>query len=132
MSILNKIEKVVNTVSTVNRIKSTLDSSGLLSGINLNNIDINNLGGIGSSLQSNIEKQSSSMMEEVMGSIDISSIENITSSITPQELGIEIPDYSNIMNEVNSQMSGIEGVDIDMSSFMSEIDLSGLDSISIM
>lgn len=125
---LSKIEKIVDTATTVNSIYTKLNSSGLLSGINLNNIDPKNLGSIGNTIQSNVQNIANGITGDITSSFDTSEIENIAKTMTPEELGVEMPDMSSIQSQIESEMSNIQGVD--MSEFnvdTSQFDFSGLD-----
>lgn len=134
--ILGKIEKVVNVATTVNSIVGKLDSSGLLKGINLNNLTPDSIKSVGSNLQSTIQSQSDSMMNELMGSINVNEIQNMATSITPEELGIEIPDPEQFKAEA---MSGLD-LDAIQQQAMSELDFDigsipefqGLENITFM
>lgn len=127
--ILHRVEKIVDTVTTFNSIYTKLNTSGLLSGINLNNIDPKNIGGIGNTIQSNVQNIANGLVGDISGSFDTSEIENIAKTMTPEELGVEMPDMSSITSQVESEMSSIEGINASDFDF-SGIDLSDLERIS--
>ena len=107
--ILSAVETTANIASTVN----SLSSSGLLKGINLNNITPQNISGVGTTLMSNITGQSDSIMKEVESSmIDVSEIERVAETITPEDVGI---DTSSVFDELKSipgfDPSMLEGID---------------------
>lgn len=127
--ILHRVEKIVDTVTTFNSIYTKLNTSGLLSGINLNNIDPKNIGGIGNTIQSNVQNIANGLVGDISGSFDTSEIENIAKTMTPEELGVEMPDMSSITSQVESEMSSIEGINTSDFDF-SGINLSDLERIS--
>lgn len=127
--ILHRVEKIVDTVTTFNSIYTKLNTSGLLSGINLNNIDPKNIGGIGNTIQSNVQNIANGLIGDISGSFDTSEIENIAKTMTPEELGVEMPDMSSITSQVESEMSSIEGINASDFDF-SGMDLSDLERIS--
>lgn len=127
--ILHRVDKIVDTVTTFNSIYTKLNTSGLLSGINLNNIDPKNIGGIGNTIQSNVQNIANGLVGDISGSFDTSEIENIAKTMTPEELGVEMPDMSSITSQVESEMSSIEGINASDFDF-SGMDLSDLERIS--
>lgn len=107
MSVLSKIESAVDAITTINSIAgkvNQLQSTGLLNGINLNNITPDNISGIGSQLTANIQQQSNNLMSSINDSVDVNSIESLASSITPEDVGIDI----------NSMFNDIPGYDPSM------------------
>lgn len=134
--ILSKIEKIVGAATSIGNIYNKLNSSGLLSGVNLNNIDASNLGSIGSTLQGNISNFTKTITDDISKSIDVSQITGIADSITPSELGLEIPDMSSITSDVEKEMANLPDVgdfNFDASDFdFGDFDLSDLEHISFM
>lgn len=105
-SILGKIEKAVNIASTVSNIASKVNSSGLLNGVNLKNIKADEISSIGNLLQGNIDGMASNLTSQISGAVDTSQFENMASSITPEDLGMDLD-----MSEFTSQFGNIEGLD---------------------
>lgn len=95
MSFLSKIEKAVDVASSLKSIAGKLDSSGLLNGINLNNIDVGNLNNMGSIIQSNISGMTDGFTKEIMDSVNMDEIEKIGADIKPSDLGIDMNEFTN-------------------------------------
>lgn len=126
--LLRKIDGLVSAATSINSIYSTLNSTGLLKGISLNNIDFNNLGSIGNTIQSNLQNVTNGITGDLTSAIDVSDITNLAESITMEDLGLEMPDMSSITSDIEAQMANatnVSGLDIDMSQF--DIDMSQLD-----
>lgn len=114
-NLLSKINAIVNTASTVNNIASTvkqINQSGLLNGVDFKNINVNNIGQIGNTVKSNIERQAAELTGVATGSTsNVSEIEKLANSITPEDLGIDkkaiAQEFTNIPGFDPSMLDGI-------------------------
>lgn len=92
MSFLDKIEKMVNIANTAVDIGTKIKGNDLLSGINLGNVDINNMGSIQSSIESAINNKVNELTNGITSSIDVGQIENMANSISLNDFDIPMPD----------------------------------------
>lgn len=116
MSILSKIEKIVDAVTTIDSIANKINSSGILNGININNIKPGDISSAGSTIQSNIQSMTSGLTTQMTASFDTSQFEDLATSIKPEDMGID-------MNEITKELNMNMGDFKDMPGFdMSEIE----------
>lgn len=133
MGFIGKLNSLLKTGLEVNELVNTVNSSGILNGIDFTNLSPEGIKNIGSQISSNLKSQQSSILGGLNGiSFDASSIEDIASSITPKDLGMDIPDFNKIMEdsmadmnkEMTSQnfdMPDMSEFDVDMSQFDAEM-----------
>lgn len=88
MGFLSKVESIVNIANTATNIASTIKTNDLLSGINLGSININNIDGIQSKIESTINSTVSGLTSQIESSVDMSQIESIANSISISDFDI--------------------------------------------
>ena len=133
MGLIDKIYKLTRTADMLTSISSKVgNGSSLLGGLNLNNFDINNLGSFGSSIESTLNGVSSDITSQLTGMVDVNEIQNMASSITPQDVGIDFSSIENQFSGLDANSLGIDMNDIDLG--LDDIDLGdlGLDKIRFM
>lgn len=109
-NMLRTVANIVDGAFSIKRIATTINSSGILNGINVKDIDPNNLGAIGEKIKSNITSSSDSIMGDLSGlssSFDTSSMEKVMSSIELSDVGIDTSELEKIPGFDKSMLEGI-------------------------
>lgn len=88
MGFLNKIESIVNIANTATDIATKIKANDLLSGINLSNVNINNIDGIQSQIEGVINRKVNELTSNIENSVDMSQIESIANSIDLSDFDI--------------------------------------------
>lgn len=88
MGFLDKIEKVVNIASTATDIATKVKANDLLSGVNLGNVNINNISSIQSTIENTVNQKVNEMTNQIQSSIDVGEIESIANSIDISDFDI--------------------------------------------
>ena len=96
MGFLDKIDKMVDVATKAVDLGNKINASDLLSGINLNNANVNNMTSIQSTIESVINNKVNELTSGVLDSIDTSQIESMANSIDLSDFDIDL--------------SGIEGI----------------------
>ena len=88
MGFLNKIESIVNIANTATDIATKIKANDLLSGINLGNVNINNIDGIQSQIEGVINRKVNELTSNIENSVDMSQVESIANSIDLSDFDI--------------------------------------------
>lgn len=91
MGLIDKIYKVARTTDHITNIANKVDVKSLVGGIDLKNINVNNLDGIKNSIESSINGVVGNMTSEIENSVNIGDIESIANSINISDLDLNIP-----------------------------------------
>lgn len=125
MGLIDKIYKITRSVDNITSIASNLEGSNLLKGINLESLDFNNLGSIGSSIQSSLNSVTSDLTSGISNVIDVNEIQNLASSISPSDVGLDLSNIESQLNNLN-----LNDLDIDIDDF--DLGSLGLDKIKFL
>lgn len=110
MGLIDKIYKVAKTADIMQRLSGSLDMGNLTKGLNLNSFDVNNLGSIGSDIESLISSKVSEVTGGIENSVDVSQIQNIAADIKPEDVGIDLSSIDTGGMDLNSLGIDLNGL----------------------